>query len=68
MDNNRTLQALRAQAWERAKGELNSINQASFPPSPCNKEDYQQWEKKCARRRSITERFIKEMEDDELYL
>jgi len=62
------LKAMMGMAWERAKGELESIAQASYPPSaggPCER---RAWEVHCQRRREVIEAFIKTMEEDELYL
>ena len=67
MNENHALEALRAQAWERAKAELMAIGQADFPPETATKEDYANWAQKCERRRQLMDRFITTMEEDELY-
>lgn len=68
MSGDKVLQAMRAQAWERAKGELAAIQQADFPPSDGYKEDRKKWDEKCRRRQGLMEKFIYDMEQEELYL
>jgi hypothetical protein len=59
------LSCLRGSAWERAKAELTTISQCDV--APAGKEPRAEWEAKCARRRSLIERFIKTMEGEELW-
>ena len=56
MTDENILRALRAQAWERAKGELRSVSVTFFGESSANRGQFDQYEAELAK-------FIKYVED-----
>lgn len=62
MSNQDLASALRAMAWQRAKGELLSIQCASFSPDNCTPEQYDAHNKKAKKIYDCIRGFIQEME------
>lgn len=64
----KVLYAMRAQAWERAKAEMETIRQIDFPPEAGGRHARDAWEEKCDKRAKLMADFIKAMDDGELYV
>ena len=61
------MSAMKAQAWERAKGEIQSISAADYPPENATKEEYALWLERGEKRRQFVAAFFKAIEDEELH-
>jgi hypothetical protein len=67
VDSGNVLNAMKAAAWQRAKGELHSITAMSYFPGG-SQEDWDTWSVRADRFRRQLDAFIETVEDAELYI